>query len=550
MTGFSRRHFMTLLAGSACLVSLRPSLAQDAHSMHGNHAAPQSAGEIDLPIPPLLEADANGVVALTIAKGRHSFAPGQDAASAGINGSYLGPTIRLNNGDKVTLAVHNAMDEETTLHWHGLFVPSSQDGGPHNVIAAGGSWQPKVQVNQPASFNWFHPHLHGHTARQAHLGIAGLMIVRDGRDGERGLPDNYGVDDIPLVLQDRRVIAGDQVYQPDVMDFMHGFRGDRLIVNGVINPRARVPAGIVRLRLLNGANARIFAVKFDNDMPFRVVASDGGYIAAPEELSVLTISPGERFEILADFSAVDKAVSLLTMREDASGEADILMRFELFAQAKAAITTMPETLDGPAVPELPQDLPERSFTFDERMAENMQVMMRKPANDPHAGHAMPGMKTGTQDHGKMEMSGHAMSKMPDMAAMMDHSQHGGRSANSAGPALDALTSGIAMAIAGQPFDMQRIDVEARLGSQEIWTLTTQQMAHPFHIHGASFRVLSLDGKAPPAHLSGWKDTVLVNQQAKLLVRFDREASRQQPFMFHCHVLEHEDVGMMGQFITL
>jgi blue copper oxidase len=107
-----------------------------------------------------------------------------------------------------------------------------------------------------------------------------------------------------------------------------------------------------------------------------------------------------------------------------------------------------------------------------------------------------------------------------------------------------------MAIAGEPFDMKRVDVEAKMGSWEIWELTTKEMAHPFHIHGASFRILTLNGKAPPAHQSGWKDTALIDGKAELLVHFDREAVPSHPFMFHCHVLEHEDVGMMGQFVTV
>jgi FtsP/CotA-like multicopper oxidase with cupredoxin domain len=103
-------------------------------------------------------------------------------------------------------------------------------------------------------------------------------------------------------------------------------------------------------------------------------------------------------------------------------------------------------------------------------------------------------------------------------------------------------------INGKPFDMARIDIETKLGTSEVWEITSVGMAHPFHVHGAMFRVLSIEGKPPPAHLGGWKDTVLVEDKAELLVTFDRPATRTHPFMFHCHILEHEEAGLMGQYV--
>ncbi|MGK8640581.1 multicopper oxidase CueO [Brucella anthropi] len=533
MTGITRRRLLSLGAGAAFLTAIRPfdSIAQDAHMGHGAASSATATAGRPLPLPPLIEPDASGVVELKVQTGRHSFEEGSEAASAGINGAYLGPLVRLKNGETVTLSVENGMDEETTLHWHGLFVPSVLDGGPHNLIEAGAEWKPKVTVNQPASFNWFHPHLHGNTARQAHMGIAGLMVVTDGKDAERGLPEDYGVDDIPLVLQDRRVIEGDKVYQPDIMDLMHGFRGDKLIVNGVVSPEARVPASIVRLRILNGANARNFHVRLSDNRPLLVIASDGGFIGKPEAVERLTISPGERYEVLVDFSK-GEAADLLTYGDDSGGDDLHLMRFVVDSSLRGKITAVPDRLDGPDAADEKLSAKRRSFFFDERMAENMKLMMAKPSADPHAGHNM----------GNMDMS--------SMSSAMDHDMHGARTSADAGPALEALTSGVEMAIAGKPFDMDRIDVEAKLGSWEIWDLTTKEMPHPFHIHGASFRILSLNGKAPPAHQSGWKDTALIDGKAEILVHFDREGAKSHPFMFHCHVLEHEDVGMMAQFVTV
>ena len=504
-----------------------------------------------LPIPALLEPDAAGMVRLKLAEGRHAFAPGHSVASAGVNGPYLGPVVRLKTGSEATLAVDNALPWTTTVHWHGLHVPSDADGGPFNAIAPGANWSPRIVVKQPPALTWFHPHPHGDTARQAHIGLAGALVVADGRDRERGLPDAYGVDDLPLVLQDKRVLDGDQPYAPDAMDFMHGFRGPHIVVNGALDPVATAPAAIVRLRFLNAANARNFILRFADGRPLHVIASDGGFLAKPVAVDTLVVAPGERYEALVDFSD-GRAVDLLTDPDDngrfgsgmmermkamASGlmaEPQKVMAFVPDAGIKGGIAALPTGFDDPGPVDASVAVRRRDFLMDERMMENMQAMMG----------GMP-----MQNGGGMMMN-HGGEGMMMQGGPMDHSAHMGRSAEQAGPAGTAHSLGIAMAIAGAPYAMDRIDVEARLGSHEVWGLTTQEMAHPFHIHGASFRVLSLNGAPTPAHQAGWKDVALVPGKAEMLVRFDRPATRDRPFMFHCHILEHEEAGMMGQFMTV
>jgi blue copper oxidase len=107
-----------------------------------------------------------------------------------------------------------------------------------------------------------------------------------------------------------------------------------------------------------------------------------------------------------------------------------------------------------------------------------------------------------------------------------------------------------MCINGKSHDLARIDEEVKVGTSEIWEIFSVGMVHPFHIHGASFRILSINGQPPSAHLRGWKDVVLVEEKAELLVTFNRSSTREHPFMYHCHVLEHEDAGMMGQYIGI
>jgi FtsP/CotA-like multicopper oxidase with cupredoxin domain len=463
-----------------------------------------------LPIPALIEARSGEPVTLALQKTQHRFVPGRAVPSQGISASYLGPVVRVRTGDTIPFRVENRLDEETTLHWHGLLVSSQVDGGPHNTIRPGGVWSPEITIRQPAATTWFHPHPHGSTARQVYAGLAGMMIVSDGADRERGIPATYGIDDLPIVLQDKRFGRnGEIVYQPDMMDIMHGFQGDTLLVNGVVGPVASVPAGFVRLRVLNAANARNFDLRFADRRPFFVIASDGGYLSEPVEVRSLVIAPAERYEVLVNF-ADGRAIDLVTAPDThhgagtmmqmgparrSAGEMQHLLRFRPDPELKATVTTLPRQLATLVAPDIKSAAAWRTFELN-----------------PMMGMGMMGM-------GMMGMSG-------------------GR--------------GQTMAINGRSFAMDRVDVTARLGTAEIWEIGTggMPMAHPFHVHGASFRVLSKNGRNPPQHEAGWKDVVLIEEHAEVLVRFDNPAPSNMPFMYHCHILEHEDHGMMGQFAVV
>ncbi|NJO23864.1 MAG: multicopper oxidase domain-containing protein [Sphingomonadales bacterium] len=504
-TSLTRRQTL-LLSGSAAAGLVAAGLPRWAQG------AP-SAGPA-LPIPRLIEARNSDPVTLTLQKTRHRFGSGPAVPSRGISASYLGPVVCVRNGDTIPFHVENRLDEETTLHWHGMLVPSHVDGGPHNTIRPGAVWSPELTIKQPASTNWFHPHPHGNTARQVYSGLAGMMIVSDGADRDRGLPATYGVDDLPIVLQDKRFAGhGAAVYEPDMMDLMHGFQGDTLLVNGSIAPTASVPAGIVRLRLLNAANARVFDLRVDDRRPFFVVASDGGLLTEPVEVKRLVIAPAERYEVLVDFTdgrpvelvtASDAGhgpgimMSMMGPARRTSGGVELLMRFRPDAALKPAVTRLPRQLAALAAPDVKSAVTWRTFVLN-----------------PMMGMGMMGM------------------------GMM-----GGRA-----PAADG---GHMMGINGRSFAMDRIDVTAKVGTAEIWEISAggMPMAHPFHIHGASFRILSKNGGKPAAYESGWKDVVLVEEHAEVLVRFDNPAPPKMPFMYHCHILEHEDHGMMGQFAVV
>jgi len=472
----------------------------------GCAAQGQNAGS-PLPLPELVDARAqNGAIKLIAAEGRHAFLPGRPTRTYGFSAPYLGPVVRVHKGDDVEFTVENRLDRDTTAHWHGVLVPAAVDGGPHLLIKPGEAWRPVLRIDQPETTAWYHPHPHGDTGRQVYMGLAGLMIIEDGTGERLGLPRSYGIDDLPIILQDRQIDRdGSLLYNTGGPTRMVGMRGDTLLVNGAISPVAKVPRGLVRLRLLNAANARNFDLRFADGRTFHVIASDGGYLQAPIGMTSLVIAPSERFEVLVDFSSgkagvLETAPDDNTMRgmgggmmggmtESAGGQ---LLRFEPHPTSVAAARAIPETLIPLAAVDPGRAVRRRRVSLD------------------------MGMMRGRGPGGGMRMGG------------------------GMGPPLG---------INGQAFDMGRIDFAPKLGDTEIWEVTPNMMAHPFHVHGVIFRVLSIGGKAPASHLAGGKDTILLDAPAELLMTFTQPARRDFPFMFHCHILEHEDGGMMGQYAT-
>ena len=216
------------------------------------------------------------------------------------------------------------------------------------------------------------------------MGLSGMIIVDDGTDARLGLPRTFGIDDLPLILQDRSFASDGSIeYGTDSLAIVYGARGETVIVNGVIAPVAKVPPGLVRLRLLNAANAQNFQLRFGDQRTFHIIASDGGFLPAPLAVSQLTISPAERFEVLVDF-ANGKAVSLETgpdeemgifgrLAPDGSADYVPVMRFET--------TTTP-----PLVTEMPIRLVELSAVSPASAVRRRQfIVEQRGLHEPHAG---------------------------------------------------------------------------------------------------------------------------------------------------------------------
>lgn len=259
-----------------------------------------------------------------------------------------------------------------------------------------------------------------------------------------------------------------------------------------------------------------------------LIATDAGYLDAPVALDALTLAPGERAEILVDFSGADSDALVseenpnegqmmrdMTGRSgSALGDRFDVVPFAVDARLDARIDRIPDALDG----RMP-DLAGRAGTTREI---SLDMGMLGPG----------GMGGGMMDGRGMIGRG-----------MMGRGMMGG------GRDRDAIPGAASdlFAINGQPFDMQRLDFAVPQGAVERWIVTASMLAHPFHVHGVAFQVVSEAGGPPRPQNRGWKDTVLISDQVELIARLDQPASRKTPFMFHCHILEHEDGGMMGQF---
>lgn len=438
-----------------------------------------------LPIPPLAEGalGADGVrrFTLTAQTGSTEIKAGITTPTWGYNGSILGPTLRARRGETVEVHVRNTLPDATSVHWHGMHVPAASDGGPHQMIAPGGEWTPSWRIEQPAATLWYHPHPHGVTEAHVYRGLAGLFVLDDDTSTTLGLPGDYGRDDIPLVIQDRRFTADGHL--DETLPSSYGLLGDTLIVNGATAAHHQLPGRRARLRLLNGSSSRVLNLGFADNRDFALIATDGGLLSGPVALRRIQLSPGERAEIVVDLAAAEN----LTLR------------------------AFPVDLRSGI------DRPER-FGFDD----TFDVLTLRAATTADPAPALPAVLT----------------VIEPLAAALPVTR-----------TFDLKW----FKINGAGMDMNRIDLTIPTGATEVWQVRNlEDWPHNFHVHDVQFQIRSIDATAPPAALSGWKDTVYTepSRTYELAMRFTGPADPAHPYMYHCHLLHHEDKGMMGQFLIL
>mgnify|MGYP005844196683 CR=1 FL=1 len=447
------------------------------------------------------------VINLTLQTGSVQFKPGAATSTMGANGNILGPTVILQKHQQVTLNVNNQLGEPTTIHWHGLHVAPENDGGPHIIIPPGATWSPSFEVLDWASTYWYHPHLHHHTNEHVQKGIAGFIISRDATESAINLPRTYGVDDFPLLVQTKAFDANNQIIPMSDLD-------SNLMVNATINPYLDIPAQVVRLRLLNGSSQRYYNFGFSNNLQFHQIATDAGLLTAPVALTRIMVAPGERAEILVNASALQ-------------GQTIYLMNYG---------AELPNAIYGALQPGMGggQTIPNYSLNPINGTNRNvLQLNIVAPTANP-------------------------VTTIP--SALVTHTPWLATQANltrtltftSTGQGPNQVLMG-PFQINGAFFDMDIINFEVPENNIEIWQLTNQSpIGHPFHLHGFPFYVLDINGNPPPPHLAGRKDVIDVSAgmgTVRFITKFENFTNDSLPYMYHCHMLFHEEDGMMGQFLV-
>lgn len=444
-------------------------------------------------IPPLLTGT---TFDLSLAPSSRQFLPGAPTPTYAFNGeAFWGPTMVFNKGDTVHLNVTNRLSEETTTHWHGFHIPPYTDGGPHQNIPAGTTWRPSFEVMNDAGTYWYHPHLHTTTMAQLSMGAGGLIIIRDPIESALALPRTYGVDDIPLVLTSR-------TFQPTNAINTGTIYGDRMLSNGVLDAVATLPAQMVRFRVLNAEMERAYTLGFADNRTFHVIASDGGLLSAPVALTRLMMAPGERYEIVVNLSA------------DAVGSTVVIQSF-----------------NGGHPLGYPGGEPGTSGMFGSQLNNRTFDVLRIQVA-PRTASAILMLPTTLRTITPLTS---AQATQRRRVAITDH-----------GP-------GSPFQFDGRSYDHNRIDQMVQLGAVEEWTIANGMVfGHSFHIHDVQFSIVSRSSGPVPPQERGWKDTFFIdrNESVTFVARFADFASIDSPFMYHCHMSNHEDEGLMGQFLVV
>lgn len=442
-----------------------------------------------------------------------------------LSDTYLGPVIRVRRGQKVRVNfVNNLPEQASIIHWHGLQVSEDNDAHPRYAIKPGQTYVYEFEIINRAGTYWFHPHTHGLTAEQVYRGLAGLFIVSDDEETQAGLPT--GAQDVPLIVQDRTFDARNQlVYtgMSDMMGSMMGFLGQQIVVNGRPDFVLEAATRVYRLRLLNGSNSRIYKLAWGDGTPLTVIATDGGLLEQAVERPYVMLAPGERIELWADFSRrkVGNEVVLMTQRFDGAENPGSM------ASESDSMSGMTMSSSSDAPP-LGTETPVLTVRVVQQEVETLTLPEKLSA---------PGFL-------KPEEASNASSLRP----------------------LALTLNGMNWVINGQGFNMDEVAETVKLNTTEIWEIRNEKnpgammdangMAHPMHIHGVQFQVI--DRQVMPGLKAGWdtvrdgyvdegwKDTILVmpGERVKLLMRFSDFTGK---FVYHCHNLEHGDLGMMRNF---
>ena len=405
-----------------------------------------------------------------------------------LNDVLPSPLIRARTGDPFRVILQNALTQDLIVHWHGMFPPTHSDGHPRFAVPPGETYEYDFLIRERASLYWYHPHTHHLTGEQTYRGMAGMIIVSDAEEDALQLPS--GAREIPLVLQDRRVdAAGFPYYEPTQSDLRLGYMGPEIFGNGVHDAYVDVDTAVYRFRVLNGSNARIFRLARSDGLPLVMIGNDGGLLPAARTLGWLDLGPAERADLLIDLRGIAVGTSV-------------------------RLDSLPFQVPGAGSP--------GGANLQGQPAHLLEIRVRRNVEDDFA---MPGALV--MDSGPIAADAVRERTFHFQSRMMEHTINGLR------------------------YELYRDDVHIPFGETEIWNLVNDSnLPHPVHLHATHFRVLSRTGgrgMVMPWE-EGLKDTVLLHafETVRIAVRFTGDPGL---YLFHCHNLEHEDMGMMLNIVV-
>jgi blue copper oxidase len=451
--------------------------------------------------------------------------------------TYLNPTFRVRKGKEFSAEFANDLDEETTVHWHGLHVDWRMDGHPFRPVAPESTYRYAFPVQDRGSAYWYHPHPHGGTARQTYAGLAGFFLVEDEEQQRlaEALDLRLGDTDIPLLIQDK-ILDEDRnfVYQPDAMAVDMGYEGDVVLINLTPTPYLEVSTRIYRLRLLNGSNARTYRVAFskagaEESLPYQIIGTDGGLLEKPHPASEVFLSPAERVDVLVDLSSfeVGEEVVLKSLPFDP-------MHREHEMEMSGGMEHMDHMEMG------------HHHHMDHQMG---------PARLPD-GSEFYLLRLVVKDRTDYTR------RVPETLSEIPQPELGDADTRPITISMTTDEQGMRWLINGKTHRMDEFPIVVQRGAKEIWEIHNDEksMPHPIHLHGFQFRILErvgtpeqvahlvVDEKGRLATDVGFKDTVLLwpGETVKCAMDFSHDFEGEQLYMFHCHILEHE-TGMMLNF---
>ena len=472
----------------------------------------------------------------------------------------LNPTLAAEKGAGFSAELVNGLrEEETTIHWHGLHLDWRADGHPSRQVEPGTTYRYEFPVLNAGGTYWYHPHAHENTARQTYLGLAGFFLVRNEEDRRlnKALGLELGETDVPLVVQDKTFAEdGSLVYGPSEMDRSMGVTGDTVLVNLTPTPFLEAENRVYRFRLLNASNARTLRLAFarpneGEPLAYHVVATDGSLLERPRAVEELFLAPGERVDVLLDLTGFEpgEEVTLKSLafdpmhREHEMGEGTnhgpgYGMTHDTHHDTGHEGHAGRGDHGGGAV------MSRTDHAGASRLGDGQEFYVLRLVVKEQAGRSVSSPASGVPE---------TLSEVPEPDLGRASARHVTLSAHTEGDETRWL-------IDGRTYDPHEYPIVARRGEMEIWEIRNEErsMPHPMHLHAFRFRVLgrtgspeqvsrlALDGQGRTATDLGWKDTVLVwpGETVKIAVDFSHGFEGEQLYLFHCHILEHEDSGMM------